>query len=72
MWMLDSVDPSRMFMHPNFDCVYMLNIGNFVQEAPYQVPYLYPFLGAGVHATMNNGIVASRATESSLKLWESR
>lgn len=73
--MLDSdvvfpLDPRRMFMDPKCDCVYMMNIGNFVQEARYQVPYSYPFLGAGVHATVNNGIVASRASQSSLKLWE--
>jgi hypothetical protein len=75
VWMLDSdvvfpLDPRNMFLDTNFDCVYMMNIGNFVQEARYEVPYSYPFLTDGRHATVNNGIVASRASESSLKLWQ--
>lgn len=75
VWMIDSdvifpLDPRRMFLEPNYDCVYMINIGRFNRNVRYEVPYSYPFLIDGRHATMNNGIVASRATEASLKLWQ--
>lgn len=83
VWMLDSdavfpLDPKGMFMDPDYDCVYMMNVGDFTQKQRYEVPYSYPFIVGGKaktdrkeqHVTMNNGIVASRATEASLKLWQ--
>ena len=76
VWMLDGdvvfpIDPKRMFLDRNFDCVYMMNVGQFPQGGVrYEVPYSYPFLIGGRHATVNNGIVASRATLAAQKLWE--
>ncbi len=75
VWMLDSdvvfpLDPKGMFLDPSKDCVYMMNIGSFNEVVRYEIPYSYPFLTDGRHATINNGIVASRSTPSALKLWE--
>lgn len=75
VWMIDSdvvfpMDPRGIFLDPKFDCVYMMNIGDFTQDPRNEYPYSYPFLADGRHATINNGVVAARATPSSLKLWE--
>lgn len=80
VWMIDSdvvfpIDPRQMFFDTKFDCVFMMNKGDYRQAVRHEYPYSYPFLATGQnildkHATINNGIVASRATPSSLKLWK--